>query len=72
MCLSVQFLLRVEGWVQVCSEGSLPSVTAELEAAIKKHQDLNKEISANYTQVLYVCRNTCQVQYLLCLCDPSD
>ncbi|XP_055358120.1 kalirin-like isoform X2 [Betta splendens] len=46
-----QFLLRVEGWVQLCSEGSLPSVTAELEAATKKHQDLNKEISANYTQV---------------------
>uniref|UniRef100_A0A3B4TP91 Kalirin RhoGEF kinase b n=1 Tax=Seriola dumerili TaxID=41447 RepID=A0A3B4TP91_SERDU len=46
-----QFLLKVEGWVQVCSEGSLPSATAELEAAIKKHQELNEEISANYTQV---------------------
>uniref|UniRef100_A0A3Q1CSS6 Non-specific serine/threonine protein kinase n=1 Tax=Amphiprion ocellaris TaxID=80972 RepID=A0A3Q1CSS6_AMPOC len=46
-----QFLLRVEGWVQVCSEGSLPSATAELEAAVKKHQELNEEISANYTQV---------------------
>ncbi|KAK2857154.1 hypothetical protein Q5P01_005889 [Channa striata] len=46
-----QFLLRVEGWVQACSEGSLPSATAELEAAIKKHQELNEEISANYTQV---------------------
>uniref|UniRef100_A0A3Q0THF0 Kalirin RhoGEF kinase b n=1 Tax=Amphilophus citrinellus TaxID=61819 RepID=A0A3Q0THF0_AMPCI len=46
-----QFLHRVEGWVQVCSEGSLPSATAELEAAIKKHQELNEEISANYTQV---------------------
>ncbi|XP_023286040.1 kalirin-like, partial [Seriola lalandi dorsalis] len=45
------FLLKVEGWVQVCSEGSLPSATAELEAAIKKHQELNEEISANYTQV---------------------
>lgn len=49
--LSAQFLHRVEGWVQVCSEGSLPSATAELEAAIKKHQELNEEISANYTQV---------------------
>uniref|UniRef100_A0AAX7U6M0 Non-specific serine/threonine protein kinase n=1 Tax=Astatotilapia calliptera TaxID=8154 RepID=A0AAX7U6M0_ASTCA len=46
-----QFLHRVEGWVQVCSEGSLPSATAELEAAVKKHQELNEEISANYTQV---------------------
>ncbi|KAM9767056.1 LOW QUALITY PROTEIN: kalirin RhoGEF kinase b [Menidia menidia] len=46
-----QFLLRVEGWVQACSEGSLPSATAELEAAVKKHQELNEEISANYTQV---------------------
>uniref|UniRef100_A0A7N6AZT9 Kalirin RhoGEF kinase b n=1 Tax=Anabas testudineus TaxID=64144 RepID=A0A7N6AZT9_ANATE len=46
-----QFLLRVEGWVQVCSEGSWPSATPELEAAIKKHQELNKEISANFTQV---------------------
>ncbi|KAM9835916.1 LOW QUALITY PROTEIN: kalirin-like [Aulostomus maculatus] len=46
-----QFLLRVEGWVQVCSEGSLPSATAELEAAVKKHQELNEEISSNYTQV---------------------
>ncbi|XP_035533297.1 LOW QUALITY PROTEIN: kalirin-like [Morone saxatilis] len=46
-----QFLLRVEGWVQACSEGSLPSATAELEAASKKHQELNEEVSANYTQV---------------------
>ncbi|XP_036946668.1 kalirin-like isoform X1 [Acanthopagrus latus] len=46
-----QFLLRVEGWVQACSEGPLPSATAELEAAVKKHQELNEEISANYTQV---------------------
>uniref|UniRef100_A0A8P4G4Y4 Uncharacterized protein n=1 Tax=Dicentrarchus labrax TaxID=13489 RepID=A0A8P4G4Y4_DICLA len=46
-----QFLLRVEGWVQACSEGSLPSATAELEAATKKHQELNEEVSANYTQV---------------------
>ncbi|XP_062271265.1 kalirin-like, partial [Scomber scombrus] len=46
-----QFLLRVEGWVQVCSEGPLPSATAELEAAVKKHQELNEEISANFTQV---------------------
>uniref|UniRef100_A0A3Q3A5S1 Kalirin-like n=1 Tax=Kryptolebias marmoratus TaxID=37003 RepID=A0A3Q3A5S1_KRYMA len=46
-----QFLLRVEGWVKMCSEGSLPSATAELEAAVKKHQELNEEISANYTQV---------------------
>ncbi|KAF1371456.1 hypothetical protein PFLUV_G00278080 [Perca fluviatilis] len=46
-----QFLLRVEGWVQACSEGSLPTATAELEAATKKHQELNEEISANYTQV---------------------
>ncbi|KAM8904892.1 kalirin-like isoform 3-T3 [Spinachia spinachia] len=46
-----QFLLRVEGWVQVCSEGALPSATTELEAAMKKHQELNDEISANYTQV---------------------
>lgn len=43
--------MKVEGWVQACSEGSLPSATAELEAAIKKHQELNEEISANYTQV---------------------
>lgn len=49
--LSGQFLVRVEGWVQACSEGSLPSATAELEAATKKHQELNEEISANYTQV---------------------
>ncbi|XP_042337551.1 kalirin-like, partial [Plectropomus leopardus] len=46
-----QFLLKVEGWVQACSEGALPSATAELEAATKKHQELNEEISANYTQV---------------------
>ncbi|KAL7369970.1 hypothetical protein ABVT39_014719 [Epinephelus coioides] len=46
-----QFLLKVEGWVQACSEGPLPSATAELEAATKKHQELNEEISANYTQV---------------------
>ncbi|XP_015250189.1 PREDICTED: kalirin-like [Cyprinodon variegatus] len=46
-----QFLLRVEGWVKMCSEGSLPTATAELEAATKKHQELNEEISANYTQV---------------------
>lgn len=55
VCLSVylcvQFLLKVEGWVQACSEGPLPSATAELEAATKKHQELNEEISANYTQV---------------------
>lgn len=49
--LCVQFLLRVEGWVKLCSEGSLPTATAELEAATKKHQELNEEISANYTQV---------------------
>lgn len=47
----MQFLARVGGWVQTCSEGALPSATAELEAAIKKHQELNEEISANYTQV---------------------
>ncbi|AWO95656.1 hypothetical protein SMAX5B_015273 [Scophthalmus maximus] len=46
-----QFLLKVEGWVQVCSEGPLPSATAELEAASKKHQELNEEIAANYSQV---------------------
>uniref|UniRef100_A0A087XMU9 Kalirin RhoGEF kinase b n=1 Tax=Poecilia formosa TaxID=48698 RepID=A0A087XMU9_POEFO len=46
-----QFLLRVEGWVKTCSEGPLPTATAELEAATKKHQELNEEISANYTQV---------------------
>ncbi|XP_078799440.1 kalirin isoform X3 [Oryzias latipes] len=46
-----QFLARVEGWVKLCSEGPLPSTTAELEPAIKKHQELNEEISANYTQV---------------------
>ncbi|XP_047432143.1 kalirin-like isoform X2 [Mugil cephalus] len=46
-----QFLVRVEGWVQASSEDSLPSATAELEAAIKKHQELNEEISASYTQV---------------------
>lgn len=47
----MQFLARVGGWVQTCSEGALPSATAELEAAIKKHQELNEEVSANYTQV---------------------
>ncbi|XP_032412006.1 kalirin-like isoform X2 [Xiphophorus hellerii] len=46
-----QFLLRVEGWVKTCSDGPLPTATAELEAATKKHQELNEEISANYTQV---------------------
>ncbi|XP_068612674.1 kalirin-like [Brachionichthys hirsutus] len=46
-----QFLLRVEGWVQACSEGALPTATAELEAATKKHQELSEEISADYTQV---------------------
>uniref|UniRef100_A0A3Q2PBP2 Kalirin RhoGEF kinase b n=1 Tax=Fundulus heteroclitus TaxID=8078 RepID=A0A3Q2PBP2_FUNHE len=46
-----QFVLRVEGWVKTCSEGVLPTATAELEAATKKHQELNEEISANYTQV---------------------
>ncbi|TNM94092.1 hypothetical protein fugu_002268 [Takifugu bimaculatus] len=46
-----QFLVKVEGWVQACSEGSLPSATAELEAAVKKHQELNEEIAASYTQV---------------------
>ncbi|XP_076006203.1 kalirin-like [Genypterus blacodes] len=46
-----QFLLRVEGWAHACSEGLLPSATAELEASNKKHQELNEEISANYTQV---------------------
>lgn len=51
LSISVQFMLRVEGWVKICSEGSLPSATAELEAAVKKHQELNEEISANYTQV---------------------
>lgn len=51
VCLSGQFLVKVEGWVQACSEGSLPSATAELEAAVKKHQELNEEISASYTQV---------------------
>lgn len=61
VCLSVQFLLRVEGWVQVCSEGALPSAATELEAATKKHQELNEEISANYTQVSI---NTCLSAYL--------
>ncbi|XP_028324438.1 kalirin RhoGEF kinase b isoform X2 [Gouania willdenowi] len=46
-----QFLLRVEGWIQTCADGPLPTATAELEAANKKHQELNEEISANYTQV---------------------
>ncbi|XP_062236269.1 kalirin-like [Platichthys flesus] len=46
-----QFLLEVEGRVQACSEGSLPSATAELEAATKKHEELNEEMSASYTQV---------------------
>ncbi|XP_053273046.1 kalirin [Pleuronectes platessa] len=46
-----QFLLEVEGRVQACSEGALPSATAELEAATKKHEELNEEISASYTQV---------------------
>lgn len=67
--LSVQFLLRVEGWVQACSEGPLPSATAELEAAVKKHQELNEEISANYTQVP-VCPHTClSLQILVCWSD---
>lgn len=47
----LQFLARVGGWVQTCSEGALPLATTELEAAIKKHQELNEEVSANYTQV---------------------
>ncbi|XP_072305966.1 kalirin-like [Eucyclogobius newberryi] len=46
-----QFLSKVEPWVQQCSEGPLPSVSSELEAASKKHQELNEEISANYTQI---------------------
>lgn len=74
-CLSGQFLVRVEGWVQACSEGSLPSATAELEAATKKHQELNEEISANYTQVsvwlsehLSVCLNIyCLSIHITCL-----
>uniref|UniRef100_A0A8P4KRI4 Uncharacterized protein n=1 Tax=Dicentrarchus labrax TaxID=13489 RepID=A0A8P4KRI4_DICLA len=44
-------VISTNGWVQACSEGSLPSATAELEAATKKHQELNEEVSANYTQV---------------------
>lgn len=51
VCVCGQFLLQVGSWVQMCSEGALPSATAELEAAVKKHQELNEEISANYTQV---------------------
>uniref|UniRef100_H3CM71 Uncharacterized protein n=1 Tax=Tetraodon nigroviridis TaxID=99883 RepID=H3CM71_TETNG len=46
-----QFLVQAEGWVQACSEGTLPSATAELDAAVKKHQELNEEIAASYTQV---------------------
>ncbi|XP_068458153.1 kalirin-like isoform X2 [Clinocottus analis] len=46
-----QFLLRVHTWVQVCSEGPLPSATLELEAATKKHQEVNEEMCASYTQV---------------------
>ncbi|XP_058474523.1 kalirin-like isoform X1 [Solea solea] len=46
-----QFLLKVEGWVQTCSEGSLPSATTDLETETKKHQELNEDICANYTQV---------------------
>lgn len=55
--------------MQACSEGPLPSATAELEAAVKKHQELNEEISANYTQVP-VCLNTCLwLQGLVCCCE---
>lgn len=48
----------------MCSEGSLPSATAELEAAVKKHQELNEEISANYTQV-----HACLCSQILCVLD---
>ncbi|CAB1435921.1 unnamed protein product [Pleuronectes platessa] len=58
-----QFLLEVEGRVQACSEGALPSATAELEAATKKHEELNEEISASYTQVP-VCLLTCLSAHL--------
>lgn len=47
----------------MCSEGALPSAATELEAATKKHQELNEEISANYTQVP-VSINTCLSAYL--------
>lgn len=59
VCLTGQFLVKVEGWVQACSEGSLPSATAELEAAVKKHQELNEEIAASYTQVPVCLPLTC-------------
>lgn len=54
-----QFLVKVEGWVQACSDGSLPSATAELEAAVKKHQELNEEIAGSYTQVPVCFALTC-------------
>ncbi|XP_061642801.1 kalirin-like isoform X2 [Phyllopteryx taeniolatus] len=46
-----QFLHKAEVWLQTYTEASLPLATAELEEAVKKHQELNEEISANYTQV---------------------
>ncbi|XP_054632408.1 kalirin-like isoform X3 [Dunckerocampus dactyliophorus] len=46
-----QFLVRVEVWLQTCADASLPSATTELDEAVKKHMELNEEISANYTQV---------------------
>ncbi|XP_077370408.1 kalirin-like isoform X2 [Festucalex cinctus] len=46
-----QFLHKAEAWLQSYAEASLPSATAELEEAVKKHQELNEEISATYTQV---------------------
>ncbi|XP_019716225.1 kalirin-like isoform X2 [Hippocampus comes] len=46
-----QFLHKAEAWLQTYAEASLPMATAELEEAVKKHQELNEEVSANYTQV---------------------
>ncbi|XP_053725094.1 kalirin-like isoform X1 [Synchiropus splendidus] len=46
-----QFLLKVGGWVQKCSEASLPSTSSDIEAEVKKHQKLNEEITSDYTQV---------------------
>ncbi|KAK7880535.1 hypothetical protein WMY93_032837 [Mugilogobius chulae] len=47
----LNFLSKVEAWAQQCSEGPLPSASSELETETKKHQELNEEISANYTQI---------------------
>uniref|UniRef100_A0AAV2LC82 Uncharacterized protein n=1 Tax=Knipowitschia caucasica TaxID=637954 RepID=A0AAV2LC82_KNICA len=48
---ALEFLSKVDSWVQQCSDGDLPSISSELEKSTKVHQELNEEISANYTQI---------------------